>query len=121
MRVSNYAEAEFVRGIGSRGGGSTDYNLQPHTGRSLLKGTPGEPGNFEMVVTGGKPLEIDIPKPRHRHDFDQLRLTLHGKPEWTPGNPTPEGCMTYFPAGCYYGPYGRQDEQHLHIQFEGPD
>lgn len=121
MHVASYAEAEFVRGIGSRGGGSSDYNQQPHAGRSLLKGTPGQPGNFEMIISGGAALEIEIPKPRHRHDFDQLRLTLSGNPEWTPGHPTPAGCMTYFPAGCYYGPYGRQEEHHLHIQFEGPD
>ncbi len=121
MRVSNFAEADYVRGIGSRGGGSSDYNQQPATMRELLKGTPGEPGNFAMVVITGTAEGIKRLNPRHRHDFDQLRMCLSGKVEWTPGNPTPPGCITYFPAGCYYGPYGRQEEEHLHIQFEGPN
>ncbi len=121
MRVSSYAEADFVRGIGSRGGGTSDYNQQPATMRELLKGTPGESGNFEMVVSKGTAEGIQRLNPRHRHDFDQLRMTLSGTAEWTPGNPTPPGCITYFPAGCYYGPYGRQEKEHLHIQFEGPN
>ena len=121
MRISSYAEAEFVRGIGSRGGGSSDYNQQPATMRELLKGTPGEPGNFEMVVSKSGMDGVERFYPRHRHDFDQLRMALSGTVHWTPGNPTPPGCLTYFPAGCYYGPYGRQEEEHLHIQFEGPD
>ena len=121
MRVANYAEAEYVRGIGSRGGGSSDYNQQPATMRQLLEGAPGQPGNFAMVVITGTAEGIQRLNPRHRHDFDQLRMTLSGKAEWTPGHPTPPGCITYFPAGCYYGPYGRQQEEHLHIQFEGPN
>ncbi len=121
MRVASYAEADFVRGIGSRGGGSSDYNEQPATMRELLKGAPGEPGNFEMVVITGTLDGIQRLNPRHRHDFDQIRMCLSGKVEWTPGNRTPPGCITYFPAGCYYGPYGRQEEEHLHIQFEGPN
>ena len=121
MRVANYAEANFVRGIGSRGGGSSDYNQQPPMTRELLKGTPGQPGNFEMVVSTSGLDGIERFYPRHRHDFDQLRMALSGTVHWTPGNSTPPGCITYFPAGCYYGPYGRQEEEHLHIQFEGPN
>jgi hypothetical protein len=121
MRVATYTEAEYVRGIGSRGGGTSDYNQQPATMRELLKGTPGEPGNFEMVVITGTMEGIQRLNPRHRHNFDQIRMCLSGKVEWTPGNPTPPGSITYFPAGCYYGPYGRQEEEHLHIQFEGPN
>ena len=121
MRVSNYAETEFIRGIGSRGGGSSDYNQQPGTMKPLLRGTRGQPGNFEMVVSRSGLDGIERFYPRHRHDFDQLRMALAGTVKWTPGNPTPPGCITYFPAGCYYGPYGRQEEEHLHIQFEGPN
>jgi hypothetical protein len=47
--------------------------------------------------------------PRHRHDIDQIRLTLKG--ESTFGRhapPLPEGWVGYFPEGVSYGPQVRK-------------
>lgn len=130
MRVAKYAEVPWTRTIGSRGSG--DYNVahQDETlpeekkpgGRqkTLFRGTKGAPGNFEMVVLRTVRTEAVRHYPRHHHDFDQLRMTLVGNPQWTPGNVTPEGGVIYMAAGTHYGPYDRQEgEEQLHIQFAG--
>jgi hypothetical protein len=126
MRVTKYAEQPWIRSIGSRTGGDAEWDKLPEDKkpggrmRQLFKGEAGQPGNFEMVVSWSAPTEMVRHYPRHRHDFDQLRLTLSGNPSWTPGNVTPEGCIVYMAAGTYYGPYDRQEnEEQLHIQFAG--
>jgi hypothetical protein len=122
MRVARYEEAPRMRGIGSRGGGSADYSKLAAAGmRQLFKGDPDKPGNFEMVVINSFGEGFERLNPRHRHDFDQLRYMITGSREWTPGNVATPGIITYFPAGAWYGPYGRAEESHLHIQFEGPN
>ena len=126
MKVTKYAEQPWIRSIGSRTGGNVEWDKLPEDKkpggrmRQLFKGTPGQPGNFEMVVSWSAPTEQVRHYPRHRHDFDQLRMTLAGNPCWTPGNVTPLGCIVYMAAGTYYGPYDRQEkDEQLHIQFEG--
>lgn len=126
MQVVKYADIPWTRTIGSRSGGNYADESLPEEKRpggrqrTLFKGTAGEPGNFEMVVLHTAKSEIVRHYPRHHHTFDQMRVTLAGNPQWTPGNVTPVGWVIYMAAGCYYGPYDRQeDEDQLHIQFEG--
>src|SRR4051812_41493253 len=130
MRVAKYAEIPWTRTIGSRGNGNYNTNYddpsipedQKPGGRqkTLFSGEKGQPGNFEMVVLRTVRTEAVRHYPRHRHDFDQLRMTLLGLPEWAPGFITPEGCVIYMAAGTHYGPYDRQEgEEQLHIQFAG--
>jgi hypothetical protein len=128
MRVAKYADIPWTRTIGSRGGGSAEYDKLPDAEKPgnrfkrMFQGTPGELGNFEMAVNRTTPSTFVRHYPRHHHDFDQLRLTLKGNPEWTPGTPTPTGCFIYVAAGTFYGPYDRQeDDEQLHIQFAGAD
>lgn len=124
MRVSKYAELPWCRfgGLRGRKPGEDELPEEKRPGgkyKPLFKGTPGEPGNFEMVV-------LEVPSvggryfPRHHHDFDQIRYTIAGNPAWAPGHATPPGSIVYIPAGTWYGPYDREaSEETLHLQFEG--
>jgi hypothetical protein len=69
--------------------------------KRLLKGQPRTPGNFELslVRTGS-----DYYTPRHRHNFDQIRLGLNGSLSWAPGKDLTQGSVGYFPEGTPYGP-----------------
>jgi hypothetical protein len=42
--------------------------------------------------------------PRHRHNFDQIRLTLSGETDYGYEQIAGPGDATFFPAGAYYGP-----------------
>jgi hypothetical protein len=42
--------------------------------------------------------------PRHRHNFDQIRLTLSGETDYGYGQIAGPVDATFFPAGAYYGP-----------------
>jgi anti-sigma factor ChrR (cupin superfamily) len=58
--------------------------------------------------------------PRHRHTFDQFRITFEGVRQSEDGDMGPGECG-YFPEGVAYGPQ-HQDEREcgLILQFEGP-
>jgi quercetin dioxygenase-like cupin family protein len=58
--------------------------------------------------------------PRHRHTFDQFRITFEGIRQSDDGDMGPGECG-YFPEGVSYGPQ-HQDEMEagLILQFEGP-
>lgn len=42
--------------------------------------------------------------PRHRHDFEQIRLSISGLQDFGQGQVSEPGWVTYFPAGAFYGP-----------------
>src|SRR2546430_311521 len=81
MRATRCAEIPWLPHDDYRTAGTTVDELeregkQPRSLRKVLfKGTPGQPGNFEMLVSSYR-----TPKdyPRRRHNFDQLRYTLKG-------------------------------------------
>jgi hypothetical protein len=66
---------------------------------SLLKGEEGSPDNFELAILDIGP---EYHAPRHRHNFDQVRVMLTGDFEWAPGQPQREGTIGYFCEGTYY-------------------
>jgi len=86
--------------------------------KTLLKGDDNSPGNYKLsFVRQSGALDV----PRHRHNFDQLRMCLEGDPQnygknkWI--NP---GEIVYFPEGTPYGP--EQSESHrlsITLQFGG--
>jgi hypothetical protein len=125
MQVAKYRDTTVFR-LGVRGGMSeADASLPEDQKpgvqyRRLFKGDPDKPGNFEMVLLRSPSSDPSIHFPRHRHDFDQVRLTLAGNPAWAPKRTVPPGHIVYTAAGTFYGPYDRySDEEQLHIQFEG--
>ena len=125
MLVVKYDEVEWTRNNGLRGGtptGAPGQSKGSSLHRRLIRGTPDAPGNFEMIILWSQQSDEGSNRtfPRHRHTFDQVRLSLEGSPEWSPGVPTPPGSISYVPAGTWYGPYERYaGHAQLHIQFEG--
>ena len=68
----------------------------------LLKGEPDSPDNF-MYVLAKQDGEWSMP--RHRHNFDQIRLPLVGaNTTYGRGVVLEEGQVGYFPEGLSYGP-----------------
>jgi hypothetical protein len=103
--------------------GSADAGEAPKAKKGvikcLFKGTNGEPGNFMLVATAGE-LSTGY-HPRHVHCFDQFRYAYKGNVNMlSKGKVIPEGCVAYYPAGTYYGPYdGEHGGELISVQFEG--
>ena len=55
--------------------------------------------------------------PRHNHNFDQLRFTLSGAPDYGQDLIAPPGAITFFPAGAYYGPQTIDTAEILLVQW----
>jgi hypothetical protein len=86
--------------------------------KTLLRGQDGTPGNYKLsfVRQSG-----ELYVPRHRHNFDQLRMCLEGEPQnygkdkWI--NP---GEVVYFPEGTPYGPEDSKSHRlSITLQFGG--
>jgi len=67
----------------------------------LLKGEPNSPDNF-MYILGRQ--DTDFWMPRHRHNFEQIRLPVRGDMNIGRGMVLREGEVGYFPEGMGYGP-----------------
>jgi hypothetical protein len=67
----------------------------------LLKGEPDAPDNF-MYILGRQ--DTDFSMPRHRHNFEQIRLPVRGDMNIGRGVVLREGQVGYFPEGIAYGP-----------------
>ena len=93
MQTIHAADVEWGEVSGHRSGG-IDF-------KRLLQGSPGSPDNFELSIvrTAG-----DYFTPRHRHNFDQVRLCLEGAMNYAPGKDLKAGTVGYFPEGTFYGP-----------------
>jgi len=93
MKIVQYDDAEWKRGLQHRGG-TFHY-------RHLLDGTPGTLGNFQFNI-GNQ--EGDFASPRHRHNFDQFRIQLEGTMNFDRNGKMAAGSVGYFPEGAPYGP-----------------
>ncbi len=86
--------------------------------RNLLAGREGSKDNHHLSMwrENGK-----FFSPRHRHNFDQVRICLEGEVSVAPGQSIRSGGIGYFPEGAYYGP---QDSEiastGVVLQFGGP-
>ena len=67
----------------------------------MLKGEPESPDNF-MYILGRQ--DGDFYMPRHRHNFEQIRLPVKGDMTIGGGLILREGEVGYFPEGTPYGP-----------------
>ncbi|MDT7678551.1 MAG: hypothetical protein QOD82_6453, partial [Pseudonocardiales bacterium] len=67
----------------------------------LLKGEPDSPDNF-MYILGRQ--DTDFWMPRHRHNFEQIRLPIRGDMNLGRDMVLREGEVGYFPEGMAYGP-----------------
>lgn len=89
----------------------------------MLKGEPGTPENF-MYILGRQ--DADFYMPRHRHNFDQIRLPIRGTMNHGGGIVVGEGEIGYIPEGLAYGPqedllapYSAGERLQLVLQFGG--
>lgn len=85
--------------------------------QSLLHGVEGSPENFYLQLSH---LHNDFFSPRHRHNFDQVRVQLLGDASFTRDGVMRPGMVGYFPEGVYYGPQENAGESKtLVLQFGG--
>ncbi len=108
MLVQDFDTAER-RGASAHRGGGVGFV-------SLLKGEEGAPDNFDLMIVE---MQNDYTTPRHRHNFDQVRIMLQGYFEWAPGTPQPEGTVGYFAEGTYYTQKGVGPSRTLVLQSGG--
>lgn len=65
---------------------------------SLLRGTENTPGNYQLALVEAHGYSA----PRHRHNFDQVRIVLEGAFGYDRGMTQAAGTLGYFPEGTYY-------------------
>lgn len=86
--------------------------------KRLLAGEENTPDNFRLTLgrdRGGHE------NPRHRHNFDQIRMSIKGTLSIADGKDLDEGQVGYFPEGTYYGPQkpAQTERITLVLQFGG--
>ncbi|MDB5459776.1 MAG: hypothetical protein JWO72_1517 [Caulobacteraceae bacterium] len=91
MKIGRYAPDEWVK----------DHPTGNIAFQHLLKGDPDAPDNF-MYILGRQ--DADFYMPRHRHNFDQIRLPIVGPMNHGDGIVLGEGQVGYLAEGLAYGP-----------------
>ncbi|MCY1165988.1 hypothetical protein D9M73_59040 [compost metagenome] len=83
----------------------------------MLHGTDGTPGNFFLQLSR---TYADFLSPRHRHNFEQIRVQLEGPADFDRDGVMQQGSVGYFPEGVFYGPQSISGESlTLVLQFGG--
>ena len=70
--------------------------------KELLAGTDGSPDNYRLVMI--REQGVVATTPRHKHNFDQVRIVLSGRANYGPHKWIEPGELAYFPEGTPYGP-----------------
>jgi len=73
--------------------------------KELLRGAEKTPTNFSLVLAD---TDVTFKSPRHRHNFDQIRITLEGSTNFGPRHNIEVGDVAYFPEGTAYGPQNQE-------------
>jgi len=73
--------------------------------KELLRGAEKTPTNFSLVLAD---TDVTFKSPRHRHNFDQIRITLEGSTNFGPRHNIEVGDVAYFPEGTHYGPQNQE-------------
>ena len=69
--------------------------------QALLAGLEGSPDNFFLQLSQ---TFSDFASPRHRHNFDQVRVQLKSDADFARDGVMQPGMVAYFPEGVFYGP-----------------
>jgi hypothetical protein len=91
MKIVPFADRDWIN----------DHPLGSVLFKHLLKGEAESPDNF-MYILGRQ--DGDFLMPRHRHNFEQIRLPIRGDMNIGRGIILREGEVGYFPEGLAYGP-----------------
>jgi hypothetical protein len=83
----------------------------------LQRDGEGRSFEFNVVRFDGQ----DFWSPRHRHNFDQIRIGLEGQTEYGPHQKLPARTVGYYPEGTYYGPLSVANPPSMQaiLQFDG--
>jgi hypothetical protein len=111
MKLVHGGRMEFQGGQEKHRGGGLATKL-------LLAGEEGRLENFRLTLgrdRGGHQ------NPRHHHNFDQIRMSLHGSLSIAPKKELTTGWVGYFPEGTWYGPQAPATAERitLVLQFGG--
>ncbi|MBI1774957.1 MAG: hypothetical protein HYR63_06380 [Proteobacteria bacterium] len=87
------------------------------TFKRLVQGAPGAIDNFELSLVRNAGSYYT---PRHRHNFDQVRMVLAGEFGYAGRKTMPVGSIGYFPEGTYYGPQNVESCITLTLQCGAP-
>jgi hypothetical protein len=90
IQIVHERDAKKVGGSAHRDGGISFT--------SLLEGEEDTPGNFHLMLVHAE----DYKAPRHRHNFDQVRIVLDGAFGYENGVVQNAGTFGYFTEGTYY-------------------
>ena len=108
MKIVQGEDIPLLRGLEHRGG-------MFHS-RRLAEGEPGTVDNFQL--TWGR-MGGDFYSPRHRHNFEQVRVQLQGELDYSKDGKLTPGMVGYFPEGVSYGPQvPSPDEQSITLVFQ---
>jgi len=108
-QILNLRDLEMVERTHARGG---KFRYYP-----LLSGQAGSAGNFFLQLSR---TYSDFDSPRHRHNFDQVRVQLEGDADFARDGVMAPGMVGYFPEGVFYGPQSIAGESlTLVLQFGG--
>lgn len=93
MKIVQVEDVPLKRTLEHRGG--------MFHGRIMLEGEPGTMDNFQLQYGQSAG---DFYSPRHRHNFEQIRVQFEGQLEFGRDGTMKPGMIGYFPEGVFYGP-----------------
>ena len=108
MQVANPETSPNVAALPHRAGGISFV--------SLLRGEPGAKDNFELTLVH---TTDEFQTPRHRHNFDQVRVMLEGEFGYDTDRVQPQDTIGYFSEGTYYKQQGIGQSLTLLLQLGG--
>jgi hypothetical protein len=76
--------------------------------RRVLEGTAGRIDNFQLSIGVS---QGDFYSPRHRHNFEQIRVQLEGTLDYDRDGAMTPGIVGYFPEGVFYGPQSQNPNE----------
>jgi len=109
MRISHFATAPRAGSSPHRPGGICFVNL--------LEGTPFARDNYLLTIVD---IEDEFFAPRHRHNFEQVRIMLSGSMSFGPDQEQQAGSVGYFCEGTFYTQKGMGASRTLLLQVGGP-
>jgi len=108
MKIVQGEDVPLQRGLEHRGG--------IFHSKRLAEGEPGTVDNFQLTwgEMGG-----DFYSPRHRHNFEQIRVQVQGVLDYSKDGKLTPGMVGYFPEGVSYGPQiPAPEEQSITLVFQ---
>jgi hypothetical protein len=111
------AELQISHPTNAKEGGAAAHRRGGLHFRYLLEGEEGAKDNYSLFLVE---FTEDYATPRHRHNFEQIRIMLEGAFSFAPGRVQEEGSVGYFCEGGYYTQQGVGDARMLLLQVAGP-